>query len=106
MRTDIRWPDDAPVTQLLAGVPRSRRAVLIRSIVEAALVPGGWARIVNGQVQVQIGTDGEHPVLNPANQPVSEAGSQPTAADSDGMSSAGRASFLDGLRQFGAELDD
>lgn len=105
MRTDIRWPEDSPVTALLAGIPRNGRAELIRSIVEAALIPGGWARIANGRVQLATGADAERSTWNSTPQQEPDAGSPPAVASSDGMSSAGRASFLEGLRQFGAELD-
>ena len=100
MRLDLRWPDDAPVARLLAGIPRRQRAGIIRSIVEAALIPGGWARlVVDNNVQVAVG----------APEPTSDVPQRPTSAaapEPDGMSPTGRASFREALRQFGAELED
>lgn len=45
MRTDIRWDDHDPVAQLLRDIPRQQRSRLIRAIVTAALIPGGWAQM-------------------------------------------------------------
>ena len=96
MRTDIRWPDDAAVTRLLAGIPRSHRAHVIRSIVEAALVPGGWARLVDGAVQPST------PPEEPRNtKPVEVLESAPSGPS---MSPAARSSFREALQQFGTDL--
>lgn len=90
MRTDIRWPDQSPVAQLLADIPQKQRARLIRSIVEAALVPGGWAKIVQGQLHIAS--------LPPTPPPA--AVSSPVEPVVSPLSPQGARGFVAGLRQF------
>ena len=53
MRIDLRIPDDSPLARVLSDLPAGSRAKVLRTIAEAALVPGGWAKIVQGQVEIQ-----------------------------------------------------
>ncbi len=112
MRTDIRWDDHDPVAQLLAQIPRNHRVKLIRAIVEAALLPGGWATLA--QKYPLDRTVSLVPELSPSS-PSSPAESVPPPAsvsDTDvpplpgGMSATGAQGFLAGLRQFGALTED
>lgn len=100
MRTDLRWDDDDPVAQLLSTIPQRQRAKLIRAIVEAALLPGGWAKLAQGQLRLRNHDDVEGPSVAP--DPPAEDRS-PAIAD---MNAAGTQGFLAGLRQFGALDDD
>ena len=102
MRTDIRWDDQEPIAQLLRTIPPRQRAKLLRAIIEAALLPGGWAKLA------------AHPGIEHSNAVDASEAAHPVEAlpvKSDdaplvgGMSPGGARGFLAGLRQFGA-LED
>ncbi len=58
---DIRWSVDDPVTPLLAGIPRGQRTKVVQAIVGAALLPGDWAKLLNGTVAAHV-TEAERPL--------------------------------------------
>lgn len=93
LRLELRWSAQDPLAQLLAGIPVGSRSKVVRAILEAALLPGGWARL-----------DGARVVPTGAGS-VAGAASPDTPPSPDGMTTQGRQGLLAGLRQFGA-LDD
>ncbi len=94
MRTDIRWEDDDPVAKLLSGIPRTQRSKLIRSIVTAALIPGGWATLAGSNVAV---------ASSATEQTTSLVETTPEDTPEVGMSQEGTRGFMHGLQRF---LDD
>ncbi len=96
LRMDIRWAADDPVTPLLAGIPRGQRTKIVQAIVSAALLPGGWAKLMNGTVTANA-IDADRP-LSPA--PEREGSAEPTPP------TAGSSQFVNALRRFGAFDDD
>ena len=97
-RLELRWPPGDPIGSLLAEIPPRARSKLVRSLLEGALLPGGWARIANGHLSVQ----GAAPVV-PATPPVSPTPSEKKTVDGgDGMSDDGRKNVLANLMQYGA----
>ena len=112
MRTDIRWDDHDPVAQLLAQIPRNQRVKLIRAIVAAALLPGGWATLAQQYPLDRTASLSSEPSPS-SRSSLAEPESPPaTASDTDvsplpgGMSVTGAQGFLAGLRQFGALTED
>ena len=101
MRTDIRWDDQEPIAQLLRTIPPRQRAKLLRAIIEAALLPGGWVKLaahpIAGRFVEAIEAETAHFEKAP---PVTD-----DALLVGGMSPSGARGFLAGLRQFGA-LED
>lgn len=96
LRMDIRWAPDDPVTPLLAGIPRGQRTKIVQSIVSAALLPGGWAKLVNGTVAAHV-MEAERP-LSTTPEPEGRAEPAPQLA--------GSSQFVNALRRFGAFDDD
>ncbi len=94
-RMELRWSAQDPVAQLLTNIPRGQRTKIVQAILNAALLPGGWAKLVQGQLAVALPTS---PVA-PEPQPDSELPESPPAPV-DGMSAAGHQGFMAGLRQF------
>lgn len=106
-RLEVQFSDDDPVGLLLMGLPRGQRSKIVRMILHAALLPGGWARIADGFLAVAADHGDVKLSRAQSTSAHSEADvSEPTAQAGSGMSSAGRKSFADGLRQFGVQLDD
>ncbi|MDA8206396.1 MAG: hypothetical protein M0Z36_10025 [Thermaerobacter sp.] len=85
MRLDIRIPDGDPLAAILSEVPGGARGKVARAILSAALLPGGWARIVGDRLTV--------------------AGMENSPASSLASAQAQRAT-LGLLRQLGAFDDD
>ena len=52
MRVDIRIPDDDPLAAVVTEIPAGARGKVARTILSAALLPGGWARIAGDHVMV------------------------------------------------------
>ena len=94
-RLELRWPPGDPIGALLAEIPPRARSKLVRSLLEGALLPGGWARITNGQLSAP----GTAPADSPAAAPPPEA---QTGDGGDGMSDDGRKNVLASLVKFGA----
>ena len=92
---DIRWAGDDPVTPLLAGIPRGQRTKVVQAIISAALLPGGWAKLVNGTVIAQVDDAEPSPTTPDVNNP---ADTEPPVT--------GSPQFLNALRRFGALDDD
>lgn len=103
MRTDIRWNDHDPVAQLLAEIPRSQRSKIIRAILEAALLPGGWAKLVNGQLTVRGHTESQ-PTEPPSPASFPDAGPASESEVISPMNPASAQGFVAGLRQFLEEV--
>ncbi len=99
VRMEIRWAADDPVAALLGNIPRGQRTKVVQAILNAALLPGGWARIVDGNLTVRNG--GKDPIP----QGSTDSSVLEVSVDT-GMSAAASRGFLAGLRKFGAELDD
>ena len=103
-RIELRVKESDPLWSILGALPGRQRNTLARSLIEAAILPGGWARIVQGQLVVNheeekiVPSDVADTTDSP---PLEEAEADPT-----GMSAAASRGFLAGLRKFGAELDD
>ncbi|PSR27567.1 MAG: hypothetical protein C7B46_19405 [Sulfobacillus benefaciens] len=112
MRTDIRWDDHDPVVQLLAQIPRNHRVKLIRAIVEAALLPGGWATLAQKYPLDRTASLSSEPSPSSRSSLAEPEAPSATASDTDapplpgGMSVTGAQGFLAGLRQFGALTED
>ena len=100
MRIEIKIPDNDPLAAVLSAFPSRHRARMIRLILSAALLPGGWAKLaahpVAGRLVEAIEAEAAHPVETP---PVTD-----DAPLIGGMSPSGARGFLAGLRQFGAFL--
>ena len=96
---EIKIPDTDPLAAVLAAFPSRRRARMIRLILTAALLPGGWAKLAAHPAIEHLVEEAEtaHPVEAP---PVTD-----DAPLVGGMSPSGARGFLAGLRQFGA-LED
>ena len=96
---EIKIPDTDPLAAVLSGLPTRHRARLIRLILSAALLPGGWVKLAAHPVIEHLIEEAEvaHPVEAP---PVTD-----DAPLVGGMSPSGARGFLAGLRQFGA-LED
>lgn len=92
-RLELRWPVRDPLAQLLVTIPVGSRSKVVRAILEAALLPGGWARLEGARIVSTVGA------------PVEGAGVSDPSPPPDGMTIQGRQGLLAGLRQFGA-LDD
>ncbi len=101
VRTDIRWDDQSPVAQLLAGIPRSQRVKLIRAILEAALLPGGWAKLTATNTSPAV-----QGALLPEPTAIQDVPQAEDALAGTGMSAAGAQGFLAGLRAFGVLDED
>ena len=101
MRIEIKIPDNDPLAAILSGLPTRHRAPMIRLILSAALLPGGWAKLA------------AHPAIEHSNAVDAPEAAHPVEAPPvtddaplvGGMSPSGARGFLAGLRQFGA-LDD
>ena len=52
LRMEVTIAADDPLTTILAGIAPGSRAKIVRAILSAALLPGGWARIVGDRVMV------------------------------------------------------
>ena len=50
IRIDIRLAERDVLHSVFAGVPAGTRSRIVRTILEAALVPGGWAKLADGHV--------------------------------------------------------
>ncbi len=98
-RLEVRWPPGDPVGALLAEIPAGTRSKLVRAILDAALHPGGWARITNGQLSVPGVAPGTS--ADPA-APPRPSGAQVVDDGGDGMSDDGRKNVLASLVKFGA----
>lgn len=99
MRIEVQFPDADPVGAMLSQLPRGQRSKIVRMVLHAAFLPGGWAQLVQGRLTVP---DAGLPDSKSTPAPSAAEESGPTGA---GMSAAGTKGFLAGLRQFGA-LDD
>ncbi len=104
MRIEIKIPDNDPLAAVLSGLPTRHRASMIRLILSAALLPGGWVKLAahpgiehSEVVDAVNAPEVAHPVEAP---PVTD-----DASLIGGMSPGGARGFLAGLRQFGA-LED
>ncbi|WP_020372940.1 hypothetical protein [Sulfobacillus thermosulfidooxidans] len=99
-RIELRLSPTDPLWPILGQMPGRQRNALARAVLEAALLPGGWARW---------GPDTPHPVGAVLREPTDGSASSPDDAavpSRNGMSSVGTQSFLTALRQFGALTDD
>lgn len=101
VRMEIRWAADDPVAALLGNIPRGQRTKVVQAILNAALLPGGWARIVDGDLTVRNG--GEDPTPKGS---ADSGGLEDSVSADTGMSATASRGFLASLRKFGAELDD
>lgn len=102
MRTDIRWAEHDPVTQLLKRIPSAQRAHLIRSIVTAALIPGGWAQLQqDGRMVVNVTST--PPADGQATMPPEPSKNEEAVnvQDVTGMSEQLASGFADSLRAAG-----
>ncbi len=103
-RIELRVKDSDPLWSILGVLPGRQRNTLARSLLEAALLPGGWAQIMQGQLTVRQ----EEGTLIPGDRDntVEPPSFKETEADPTGMSAAATRGFLAGLRKFGADMDD
>ena len=96
LRMDIHWSADDPVTPLLAEISRAQRTKVVQAIVSAALLPGGWAKLLNGTVAAHV-MEAERPL---SIQPEPEGRAEPAPPW------AGSSQLVNALRRFGAFDDD
>ena len=96
-RMEIRWPDDDPVAVLLFSIPRGQRNKVVQAILRAALLPGGWGKLVNGQLAVA------NTSVSPGVDADSDLPAPPEGTPEVGMSPEGTRGFMHGLQRF---LDD
>lgn len=97
MRIEIQFSEDDQVGILLQGLPRGQRSKIVRMILQAALVPGGWAHLANTKTQAMLRNSDTVPAV----KPVEESESAPSGPS---MSPAARTSFREALQQFGTDL--
>lgn len=94
-RVELRLTPDDPLWPLFSALPGRQRNALARAILEAALLPGGWAKLVQGQLAIALPSDSA--ASKPQPNPEPSASSPPLI---EGMSAAGHQGFMEGLRQF------
>lgn len=95
-RIELRVRATDPLWAVFGSLPGRQRNALARALLEAAVLPGGWARLVESEA----GTDFVASTLGAPLAP--EPDPAPDPPPSTGMSAAGTQGFLAGLRQFGA----
>ena len=86
LRMEVTFAADDPLSPILTGLAPGSRAKVVRAILSAALLPGGWARIVGDRVSAVTGES------TPASPPPPTAQAQKAT--------------LGLLKQFGALDDD
>lgn len=98
-RVELRIDPTEPLGAALGHLSGRERNRLVRALLEAALLPGGWARLAERCPDV-----GATPESEPATSSDASEDS-PDSAPPTTMSETGARSFLAGLRQFGASED-
>ncbi|WP_100217876.1 hypothetical protein [Sulfobacillus thermosulfidooxidans] len=99
-RIELRLSPTDPLWPILGQMPGRQRNALARAVLEAALLPGGWARW--GQDGVR-SVEGVSPVTSDGSTARSD---DPAVPSGPSMSAVGTQSFLAALRQFGALSDE